>query len=1067
MQIEFANDDVIRNYAIGEVKNNGDYDLSGVDLTSAVILPKSKPGGLYDEYIFGLPLKCKCGSTSLGVCPICRVHAWAEKTYLNNYAYYQMNHWIVTDMKLHSLVKKLQDLGIDLKLRSRSALEDLYSKQFALEDDTGAELQEGDVRLTGPNGEKKILRILPLPEANDQTTPWDPNLIGTYGLIRLKDYKVNSKSLGFIADHINSVLPIISPGLRKAKFPLIGGKVTKQFPPINFDYRVIIEMDKRYAVGIEDKLHLSAVDFATIMFLFNKLYNVHVESSSFYKGGREGLVRSSLQSRVGSSIRWNATNDHKLKLNEVKIPRSGAYHALQSQIISKLLEDSTDKDTTTFDAKQLYITQDPKAIKAFEDIIDNCVVIIGRNPTLHRNNLLAFKPILWDEPAICMNPYVCASYNLDFDGDQLSCYFITEDFEKLLLGKRMNAENLWIFDKDNTPTYVPKEICLTGLYLASKMIDRSNGNPRKFPSVDEIIKAFKADEIQMDDEIILMPDKHTSYGREMLSRILRTDIENIIGEGAVLDMQKLMRIIAGLISHPDRLDIMRELDLFGVEMATLIGVDIPPIDNLYSRMSPEVDAILNDKSIPEDIKLSKITEMMPKLLKRELKRLPDNNIDTLMSGSRVSPNKLLNLYTPYVRMGSNGKVKVGDSALVDGLSEEEYVEAAHTQRDILIIKAEAVPRSGFNSTQLVLPSLDLRYSTETGKTNSYVFVRHGEGTQDFTRGRIIIPGIKSIYPGYAAIRSSATSNTNIVYRDEIGDIEAKQLNDGARIGTIYGKAVTEIMYQASLGLKYGALMNDFNREDIKALDDGDVEEVTEDHMIIGGKKYLISEYVIPTDEVINRKPIKKGQKIAINNCLVNTKFRYASFDTLLDMKIITDKDKMYEYSEYRVPKGISYAPFPGRLHYEKGKVYIDNREIGTIDPKVTYFLPEGQYVKFSDRISSQVIDIPRLLQFISKEYAFWPFFLDLNRVTLTPNPENDLGKSKSLELGEIIYKTMLGISFSIQKGLVNNSDFMTRVFYGATKKGLRTAADNSITPDMSTVIKVNEDNPLVKILLRQ
>lgn len=1063
MKIEFASDNVIRGFAIGQVTNNQDYDLKGVDPNTKAAVPRAIPGGLYDEYIFGLPLKCKCGSTSMGKCPICKVTAWDEKSYLNNYAYYQMKHYIITDMKLHSLELKLKNLGIDLKLRSRTALADLYSKTFSVEELDGP-LKENEHEILDPNGKKMKLVIGELPDYT-QDVQINLNTIGTYGLIALAGCRIKGKSLNFLADHINSVLPIISPGLRKPKFPLIGGKVTKQYPPINYEYRAIIEMDQRYTMGGEDSLHLHPVDFATILFLINKLYNVHVENSSFYKGGKEGLVRSSLQSRVGSSIRWNATNDHKLKLNEVKIPRSGAYHALQSQIITRLLEDYKDDLSTTFDARRLYMNQDPRAIKAFEDIVNNCVVIIGRNPTLHRNNLLAFKPILWDEPAICMNPYVCKSYNLDFDGDQLSCYFITEDFEKMLLGKRMNAENLWVFDKDNSPTYMPKEVCLTGLYLASKMVRR--GKPKEFPNLKAIEQAFKDKLIDFDDEIILMPDKQTSYGREMLSKILKTDIENIIGENSTLDMQKLIRLIAGLMNRPDRLDIMRDLDLFGVEMATLVGVDVPPLNDLYSRMSPEVDKILNDKSIPEDIKLSKITEMMPGLLKKELKRLPDNNVDTLMSGSRVSPSKLLNLYTPYIRMGSNGKVKVGDSALIEGLSEEEYLEAAHTQREILIVKQDAVPRAGFNSTQLVLPSLDLRYSVETGKNDSYVFVRQGQGTQDFTRGRVVLPKIKCLYPGYAAIKSSATSTTNIVYRDEISTLEAGQLNDGARIGTIYGKAVTEIMYQASLGLKYGALMNDFNREDIRAVADGEVEELTKNYMIIGGHKYLLSEWIIPTDEVTNRKRITKGQKIAINNCLVNTKFRYASFDTLLDMKIITEKDRMYEYSEFRVPKGMSYAPFPGRIHYENGKMYIDNKFIDNIDPKVTYFFPEGWQVTYADRITSQVIDIPKLLQFVSKEYAFWPFYLDLNRVTLSPNPQNDFGKSQTLELGEILYKTMLGISFSIQKGLVNNTDFMTRVFYGATKKGLRTAADSSTMPDMSTKININEDNPLVKILLRQ
>jgi hypothetical protein len=1044
MKIVLSSDPYIIAHSIGEIKDYTDYDLRGTS-------PRAEIGGIYDEYVFGLPFKCRCGGVSAGKCPICGITAYDEETYLNNYAYYHMSHVIVTNLKLASLIKKLASVGIRLPKFDKDALISLYSTAFKLyEVVEGSEAEKEDKKkemyLVHRETNKKYIFKM---EEIEKDTPVEE--IGTEGLNRLIEYTINGKPLDFLAEHLNAVLPIISPGLRKAKFPMINGSIKKQFPEIHFEYKSLIYMDK-FCYGVEHNLKLSSVDKATVMYLFNKMYNQHTANSSLLKPAKESLVRSSISSRVGASIRWNAASYQKAKLNEVYVPRSGAYHALQAQIIDALLKE---ENMERYDAMRLYEKQDKRAIIAFQNIMDNAVALVCRNPTLQRNNLMAFKPIIWDEPAIGVNGLIAKSYNLDFDGDQLAVYFVTDDKQKELLDSRMNVENLWVFDKTHEPAFVPNPTCLYGLYCAT--IIKKHKDPRKFDKFESIEEAFNKGEIEVDDQIILMPNKSTTYGREKISRILGVDIDLII-ELDALDQKKLVRVIAGLIDRPNRAEIITQLRDFGNEIATLVGIDVLPTVNLYKNMSPELDKVLQNDKLSEEVKLKKVTEMVPSLLRREIKKLPDSNVDILLSGSRINTKTLQSLYTPYIRLDSKGKVKIGDSALVEGLSEEEYISAIHTQREILGVKREAIPRGGFNQTQLVLASLNFKYSKEVGKTNSYVFVPEKEAKE-----RVILKDIKSDIPGYVAVKSTASNNSAIVYRDEVSDTSAKILADQSRIGTNYAKAITEFMTQSQLSLKYGALLNDFINEDIRALKSGEVEEVAEGddgYMVIGGLKYRLGHEIKPSEEVINRKYIKEGDVIAINANLLNVNYRLANFISLLDMKVVTNK--LYELSNYHSHKEVSYAYKDGVVTYKNGKIYLDDKIIGTIDNKTTYFIPEGYKVKYGDRISSAVLDLPALLKLTDKEHAFYLFYLNLNKVAKSSTPLN-------MDLAEVIFKLLVTSDFSIKKKMTNQKDFITRLAYGSTKKGIKDAVTNldNLDEDMETNIGLSEDNPLLKLMLRK
>jgi DNA-directed RNA polymerase subunit beta len=57
-----------------------------------------------------------------------------------------------------------------------------------------------------------------------------------------------------------------------------------------------------------------------------------------------------------------------------------------------------------------------------EQLLGDRAVLLNRAPTLHRYNMLAFRPRLWRERAIALHPLVCGGFNADFDGDTMAIH---------------------------------------------------------------------------------------------------------------------------------------------------------------------------------------------------------------------------------------------------------------------------------------------------------------------------------------------------------------------------------------------------------------------------------------------------------------------------------------------------------------------------------------------------------------------------------------------------------------------------------------------------------------------
>ena len=70
-------------------------------------------------------------------------------------------------------------------------------------------------------------------------------------------------------------------------------------------------------------------------------------------------------------------------------------------------------------AQRLIDTEAPIVWEMLEKVITGKYMLLNRAPTLHRQSIMAFKPILIEGLAMELHPLVCSAYNADFDGDAM------------------------------------------------------------------------------------------------------------------------------------------------------------------------------------------------------------------------------------------------------------------------------------------------------------------------------------------------------------------------------------------------------------------------------------------------------------------------------------------------------------------------------------------------------------------------------------------------------------------------------------------------------------------------
>jgi DNA-directed RNA polymerase subunit beta' len=306
---------------------------------------------------------------------------------------------------------------------------------------------------------------------------------------------------------ILDVVPVIPPELRPL-VPLDGGRFATS--DLNDLYRRVINRNNRLKKLIELKapdviirnekrMLQEAVDA-----LFDNgrrgrvlrgANNRPLKSLSDTLKGKQGRFRQNLLGkRVDYSGRSVIVVGPELKLHQCGLPKKMALELFKPFIYNKL--EQRGLVSTIKQAKEMVEQQRSEVWDILEEVIREHPVLLNRAPTLHRLGIQAFEPVLVEGKAIRIHPLVCTAFNADFDGDQMAVHIPLAPEAQIEASVLMMSSNNILSPASGQPIAIPSQDIVLGCYYLTKAKTGAKGEGRAFASIDDVLLALDAGEVE-------------------------------------------------------------------------------------------------------------------------------------------------------------------------------------------------------------------------------------------------------------------------------------------------------------------------------------------------------------------------------------------------------------------------------------------------------------------------------------------------------------------------------------------------------------------------------------------
>ena len=308
-------------------------------------------------------------------------------------------------------------------------------------------------------------------------------------------------------------IPVIPPELRPL-VPLDGGRFASS--DLNDLYRRVIIRNNRLKRLLEIKapevilrnekrMLQEAID--SLFDNSRKSNAVKAEGGRALKSlsdvlkGKQGRFRQNLLGkRVDYSGRSVIVVGPELKMHECGLPKDMAAELFKPFVIRKLIERGIVK--TVKSAKKLVDKKEAVIWDILENILKGHPVMLNRAPTLHRLSIQSFQPKMVEGKAIQLHPLVTASFNADFDGDQMAVHVPLSHAAILEAQLLMLSSHNILNPQNGTPITLPSQDMVLGLYYITKgkksmgdLVVRGEG--KAFYNLDEVIIAYNEDKIDL------------------------------------------------------------------------------------------------------------------------------------------------------------------------------------------------------------------------------------------------------------------------------------------------------------------------------------------------------------------------------------------------------------------------------------------------------------------------------------------------------------------------------------------------------------------------------------------
>jgi len=319
--------------------------------------------------------------------------------------------------------------------------------------------------------------------------------------------------------------------------------------------------------------------------------------------GKQGRFRQNLLGkRVDYSGRSVIVVGPEMKMNECGLPKDMAAELFKPFVIRKLIERGIVK--TVKSAKKLVDKKEAVIWDILENILKGHPILLNRAPTLHRLSIQSFQPKLVEGKAIQLHPLVTASFNADFDGDQMAVHVPLSSAAILEAQLLMLASHNILNPQNGTPITLPSQDMVLGLYYMTKPKKTTEtevvrGQGKIFYNIDEVVIAYNENIVDLHANIKIKTNVRidgkiekkiieTTVGRVLFNQFVPEEVGFV---NALLTKKNLRDIIGDIIkitNVPKTAKFLDDIKTLGFRMAFRGGLSFSVNDLIVPDLKQEL-----------------------------------------------------------------------------------------------------------------------------------------------------------------------------------------------------------------------------------------------------------------------------------------------------------------------------------------------------------------------------------------------------------------------------------------------------------------------------------------------
>jgi len=317
--------------------------------------------------------------------------------------------------------------------------------------------------------------------------------------------------------------------------------------------------------------------------------------------GKQGRFRQNLLGkRVDYSGRSVIVPGPDLSISQVGLPKTMALELFKPFVLREIIADGLAPNIKS--AKYFFDSKSAEVWDLLERVIEGRPVLLNRAPTLHKQGIQAFFPVLSEGNAIRLHPMVCKGFNADFDGDQMAVHVPLSNKAVEEAKEKMFAHSNLLLMADGNPVInVTKDMALGIYYMTGddeKFADKKD--LRIFASVDEAIGRFQIDGIELLEPVkILIKGKliETTVGRAIVNEGHPADYKYINSQMTKNDIADVAADLLDKYDGKTSISYLDYIEMLGFKYATSSGLSVGMEDFV---ISDDKDKLLTDVEAKDD-----------------------------------------------------------------------------------------------------------------------------------------------------------------------------------------------------------------------------------------------------------------------------------------------------------------------------------------------------------------------------------------------------------------------------------------------------------------------------------